>query len=1049
MHRGVLCDLISKGNVALQFFNRIAVCAICTDLHICGHVRTVDGKCRKLRAGLRKEADHTGLGCRSGIAVALQCSREIQLRNMFTPTLIGAHLCFICIRRHVGNGVNVLQAIQEVAFFHICAVTAEMSAVMATFYAVVPGNSFHCICGLACLDIPAVVFIQTVFVALDNAQFHTDVVAGCKVAACKGSKSYHRSRMAEMHLIGCDLEQRTAVAPQGADVAQNTDGYLVELVRQLNTEAHCRIHFCLPLGIHHSAQAHAVMLALHFNGCFAGGIKQIKNTYRLVHCQFLNFQLYPQLIRFHRRIQRIYQFSVSALDGLQQCSVQIQTLQRNLIIVIGLVKHADLGGLTGDHLTDDLYKVLSVCRFTVDDGFYRQFYSLFHGGKGYRRILRCQQHHIFAHRTAKVRILPGGNLFTVDQQVDAAAIVSDTLAVFFNDHIPNAHLHRVCSGIREGLDHLVIIGAVGNVSGIPLGSEPDLPAGTGFIPEVVLLLFCQRQPHLGGIAGKIHFYPNCRIGRIECFAQQNGLTAGNGICRKTGQIVVIINRGVQLPQCNALAGQGDQFAVHRILRVEHIELLTHFSVQVGIFIGKNFLPVNLQEDFAAIQPLIHTVHIFVQIHSADLYDMFGFCKFIVTGDLPIGLTVGQVHLTVFRAEPDLPACAIPHALCLGEAEIKLGGIRIDRNNGAKSNICALLGIANQLHTGLDGKFRKTQLQLGNILNNVVLFTQIPQICTIFPVACSVIDKALFLEGDCVIAIAEDTVNRDHVSLLRRVAELCQGHIVQVFQPLAYGQAGQLTVDIHATGSCTKVHISCMFIVRQLIGRSYTKVQALCAIPCHISAVIGHLYRFRRLGNGHRSSLADGQALCVEGQIVFNCICTDVRALLQGHRIVSGTGDSGCCVKNQQYRACIPYSVYISPFPVYVHTVQRLPGNHQLPCHIAIQPYHITGKVVFRNVLPQAFLEAELHRCCRRGCAHCSIGISIKYKVFFQGIRTKLRAGRNGHLVLCLIGCQCKGEAAVGHAQLAVNLEPYLCGSIVHRRLDAADGGQLKVCNVRI
>ena len=77
-----------------------------------------------------------------------------------------------------------------------------------------------------------------------------------------------------------------------------------------------------------------------------------------------------------------------------------------------------------------------------------------------------------------------------------------------------------------------------------------------------------------------------------------------------------------------------------------------------------------------------------------------------------------------------------------------------------------------------------------------------------------------------------------------------------FQPLVYGQAGQLSVDIHTAGSCAVLFCTLLIIEGQFIGRGYAKVQALIALSRQVSAVIRQFYRFRRFGNGFRGNLTD-------------------------------------------------------------------------------------------------------------------------------------------------------------------------------------------------
>ena len=52
-------------------------------------------------------------------------------------------------------------------------------------------------------------------------------------------------------------------------------------------------------------------------------------------------------------------------------------------------------------------------------------------------------------------------------------------------------------------------------------------------------------------------------------------------------------------------------------------------------------------------------------------------------------------------------------------------------------------------------------------------------------------------------------------------------------------------------------------------------------------------------------------------------------------------------------------------------------------------------------------------------------------------------------MFCLIRCQGKGKAAGRYAQLTVDLEPNLCGGVIHRCLQSADGGQCKILYVGI
>ena len=47
-------------------------------------------------------------------------------------------------------------------------------------------------------------------------------------------------------------------------------------------------------------------------------------------------------------------------------------------------------------------------------------------------------------------------------------------------------------------------------------------------------------------------------------------------------------------------------------------------------------------------------------------------------------------------------------------------------------------------------------------------------------------------------------------------------------------------------------------------------------------------------------------------------------------------------------------------------------------------------------------------------------------------------------MLLFSSCQCEGKAAGGNTKLAVDLEPNLCRSIIHRCLQSADGSQRKI-----
>ena len=48
-----------------------------------------------------------------------------------------------------------------------------------------------------------------------------------------------------------------------------------------------------------------------------------------------------------------------------------------------------------------------------------------------------------------------------------------------------------------------------------------------------------------------------------------------------------------------------------------------------------------------------------------------------------------------------------------------------------------------------------------------------------------------------------------------------------------------------------------------------------------------------------------------------------------------------------------------------------------------------------------------------------------------------------------IRCQRQGEAALGNAQLTVDLEPHLCFGIIYLRFQSADSSQLKIRDVGI